>query len=284
VMDKRHHYDILLGQCEALFTNELEQHVFEDQTRTVFGYKDGYKIFTVDKVIGAIIKQVQNVIADPKSQELLELLKRERSLMTPTTQNRTNYRHQVENILGPDENVFRIDWLSEPKTMTIQLIGRDDGTFDESEALSGRWQNYIDAYVSGDTTEGILHSRVRRPYLRRNIPASVRETQPDVSSQDGLEIKVCVRTYRLFYVSKTEDLMWKHRSKEEMERNAKSLKARNELRRKWLEVGVEKLGEAVSVSEGGDTPTQSGSEPDGVMEDAPAPSSSAAVTPTPTLS
>lgn len=37
--DPKHHYEILLGQCEALFTNELEQHVFEDQTRAVFGYK-----------------------------------------------------------------------------------------------------------------------------------------------------------------------------------------------------------------------------------------------------
>jgi len=109
------------------------------------------------------------VIADPKSQELLELLKRERSLVSPTTQDRINYRHQVENILGPDENVFRIDWvghhqcylrtlmhdvlmfyyhfqLSEPKTLTIQLIGKDDATFDDSEAFTGRWQAYMDSY------------------------------------------------------------------------------------------------------------------------------------------
>ncbi|KAF8869638.1 hypothetical protein CPB84DRAFT_1754931 [Gymnopilus junonius] len=262
VVDKKHYYDILLGQCEAVFMNELEQHVFEEQTRVMFGYKDAYKIFTIDKVIGGIIKQAQNVVADPKSQELLELLKRERSLMTPTTQDRTNYRHQVENILGPDENVFRIDWLSQSKTMTIQLIGRDDATFDDSEALSGRWQTYIDAYVSADSTEGILQSRVRRPYLRRNLPAAIRETQPDVSSRDGMEIKVCVRTYRLFYVPKTGDLMWKHRSKEEMEKNAKQLKTRNRLRRKWLEVGVDKLGpEAVgsvveAAQDSGDAQTE----------------------------
>lgn len=33
------HYETLLAQCEALFTNEIEQHVFEDQARTVFGVK-----------------------------------------------------------------------------------------------------------------------------------------------------------------------------------------------------------------------------------------------------
>jgi paired amphipathic helix protein Sin3a len=65
----------------------------------------------VDKVIGAVIKQVQAVIADPKSQELLEFLKRERSLASPTTQDRINHRRQAEKVLGPDENVFRIDWV-----------------------------------------------------------------------------------------------------------------------------------------------------------------------------
>ncbi|PPQ82593.1 hypothetical protein CVT25_007107 [Psilocybe cyanescens] len=245
--DPKHHYEILLGQCEALFTNELEQHVFEDQTRAVFGYKEAYKIFTVDKVISAIIKQVQSVIADPKSQELLELLKRERSLISPTTQDRINYRHQAENILGPDENVFRIDWLSESKTMTIQLIGKDDFMFDDSEALTGRWQSYVDAFVSGDTTEGVSQSRIRRPYLRRNLPPAVRETTPDASSQDGLEIKVCLRTYRLFYVSHTEDIMWKYRNKEEMERNSKQLAARNLMRRKWLDTQGAKA-EVVALS------------------------------------
>ncbi len=33
------HYEMLLGQIEALFTNEIEQTVFEDQTRAVFGTK-----------------------------------------------------------------------------------------------------------------------------------------------------------------------------------------------------------------------------------------------------
>ena len=32
--------------------------------------------------------------------------------------------------------------------MTCQLIGKDDSSFDDSEVLSGRWQFYVDAYVS----------------------------------------------------------------------------------------------------------------------------------------
>ncbi|KAF9525755.1 hypothetical protein CPB83DRAFT_859047 [Crepidotus variabilis] len=230
-----HFYEMLLGLCERLFENEIEQHLFEDQMRAVFGLKHAYKIFTVDKVIGAIIKQVQAVIADPKSQDLLEHLKRERLLAAPTTQDRINSRRNAEKVLGPDENVFRIDWLAESKMITFQLIGKDDSSYDDTEVLTGRWQAYIDAFVSGESTDGVSQNHVRRPFLRRNLPESVKDAPPDVSSQDGLEIKVCVRTYRLFYVSHTEDFMWKSRSKDEMERASRPLKSRNRKRKAWID-------------------------------------------------
>lgn len=65
----------------------------------------------MDKVIGGIIKQVQAIIADSRSQELLEILKRERSLASFTSQDQINSRRSAEKILGPDENLFRIDWV-----------------------------------------------------------------------------------------------------------------------------------------------------------------------------
>ncbi|TFK41677.1 histone deacetylase complex, SIN3 component [Crucibulum laeve] len=230
-----HYYDLMLESCERLFDNEIEQTAFEDQMRYMFGTKDAYKVFTIDKVIGSVIKQVQSILADGRSQDLLEILKRERTLASPTAQDQINNRRNAEKVLGPDENLFRIDWLSDSKTMTMQLIGKDDSSFDDSEALTGRWQSYIDSYVSSDYTDGVSQARVKRPYLRRNLPIAVRETPPDVTSKDGLEIKVCVRTYRLFFVSKTEDFLWRYRSKEEVDKHATRLKAKNELRRTWAE-------------------------------------------------
>ena len=69
-----HFYDLMLESCERLFENDIEQQVFEDQMRYMFGIKvltpymseidglilsqEAYKIFTIDKLIGALIKQV----------------------------------------------------------------------------------------------------------------------------------------------------------------------------------------------------------------------------------
>lgn len=97
----------------------------------------------------------------------------------------------------------------------------------------------------------MAQSKIKRPFLHRfvgfintiryvadimhrNMPPGIKETQPDVTTQDGLEIKVCIRTYRLFFVSHTEDFLWKYRTKQEVDKNAEHLKARNVRRRKWL--------------------------------------------------
>src|ERR1700760_933736 len=58
-------YELLLENCERLFDNEIEPPMFEDQMRSIFGIQDAYKSFTIDKVIGAIIKQVKRVALAP---------------------------------------------------------------------------------------------------------------------------------------------------------------------------------------------------------------------------
>ncbi|KAG1884813.1 uncharacterized protein F5891DRAFT_1133125 [Suillus fuscotomentosus] len=172
-----HFYDLMLESCERLFDNEIEQYVFEEQMRYMFGVKDAYRIFTIDKVIGSLIKQVQIVLADSRSQELFELLKRDRAYN----------RRFAENLLGPDENIFRIDWVH-------------DSRIDDSEMLAERWQAYVDSFVP--ITEGISQSRVGRPFLRKcEHPSSATASTPAVLARSALETKVCVRTYRLFFVS-----------------------------------------------------------------------------------
>lgn len=56
-----HLYDWMLESCERLFDNEIEQSAFEDQMRLMFGIKEAYKLFTVDKLIGVFIKQVSSL-------------------------------------------------------------------------------------------------------------------------------------------------------------------------------------------------------------------------------
>ena len=79
---------------------------------------------------------------------MYELLRKEREITSITTQDLINCRRNTERVLGPDENLFRVDWLTDAKTMTIQLIGKDDDSHDDTQAMTERWQAYIDSFVS----------------------------------------------------------------------------------------------------------------------------------------
>ncbi|KAJ3720137.1 hypothetical protein C8R42DRAFT_672803 [Lentinula raphanica] len=242
-------YDILLQNCERLFDNEIEQNAFEDQMRSMYGIKHAYKIFTIDKLIGAIIKQVQLIFADPKTQELLENLKRDRAMASPTSQDQINNRRAAEKILGPDENLFRVDWLTESRCLTVQLIGKDDSSFDDTEVLPDRWQTYIDSYVGSESTDGITTQKVQKPYLKRNLPSPSRSSELDMVGCDALEIKVCVRTYRMFYVSDTEDYLCAVRKKDDHAALLPSLRRREQARSSWIERNRRQLPQGAALSE-----------------------------------
>lgn len=38
--------------------------------------------------------------------------------------------------------------MPESHKMTVQLIGKDDSNFDDFDMFTGRWQAYIDSFIS----------------------------------------------------------------------------------------------------------------------------------------
>ncbi|KAI0062716.1 hypothetical protein BV25DRAFT_1803353 [Artomyces pyxidatus] len=229
------YYEFMLESCEKLFDNQIEQGTFEDQMRHMFGLKDAYKIFTIDKVVATVIRQVQGWEQDSKLDKLVKVLFDERHLDNPSVEDHRKLRRQAEEIMGPEENLFRIDWLPDSKVMTCQLLSKDGSSLDDAEVLSGRWQSYIESFVSEAETHGIPPAKVRRPFLRRSLPNPTPDTPPLVVARGGLEIKVCVRTYRLFFVSHTEEILWRKIRPGEQERAEAILQSRNAQRRQWLD-------------------------------------------------
>ncbi|RKO95154.1 hypothetical protein CAUPRSCDRAFT_13108, partial [Caulochytrium protostelioides] len=86
-----------------------------------------------------------------------------------------------------------------------------------------RWSHYVDHYVqlgptyaspTGGESVGTFNAKVRRPFLRRNLPANAGaddEAQRDIITHSGLELKICVNTYKIFFVDHTEDYFERRR-------------------------------------------------------------------------
>lgn len=61
------------------------------------------------------------------------------------------------------------------------------------------------------------------------------ETSGDVHGEGALGLRICVRTYRLFYVAGTEDVLWRLTLPEQAEEAARRRTAYIDRRKAWLE-------------------------------------------------
>ena len=161
--------------------------------------------------------------------------------------------------------------------MQIQLLGKDDISTDDATTLTERWRHYIESYTLVSCTHPSSFSLClflcsassnRRITIRNQSPllATVRlnddevmkdphhsfrsiRPNPDVPilssayiSRARLQIKVCIRTYRLFFVGGTEDFYWRRRSDDDvMDARAEALERKVQKKKvldKWLDVKI----------------------------------------------
>ncbi|OCF56596.1 paired amphipathic helix protein Sin3a [Kwoniella mangroviensis CBS 10435] len=199
----QHYYGHLLSMAERLFENEVDNAHFEETLRVMFGNK-AYIMFTVDRVIAAIVKQAQTVVGDMKSQELFALLQRDRLHERTSTRRQIAYRMQAEGVLGSDENLFKISYQPSRDIVSIQLLGREDLSVDDAETAQEKWRQYIESYILTHPTEGLPH-RVDPPLLQRNLDENLKLSSNEVITKDGIEIKIALGNYRMFFTPDTED-------------------------------------------------------------------------------
>ncbi|CAD6885821.1 unnamed protein product [Tilletia laevis] len=254
------YYETLLDLTEKLLENDIDQGVFEESVRFMYGI-DGYISFTLDKVVGALVKSVQTITTDLKSQELMHILDRDRER---SAEDNTSFRRQIasrmaaEAVVGKEENLYRIEWQADDGDMLMQLLSKDDLTLDDAKTNQEQWLYYISSYCLWTDTEG-LNGKAQAPFLSRSLPPK-RENAVDAPGttytiKNGLEIKVCIRTYRLFFVDETEDVFVRHAVLSEpskYEERVHKLKTRRTDRmNSWLERRRQEIDHPESLEQDG---------------------------------
>ncbi len=86
--------------------------------------------------------------------------------------------------------------------VTIQLNSKEEFANDESVTTEEKWSVYVDHFVqlSSSAKE---RSEQREPFLIRNLPVNNTIQGDDIVSTSGLELKICVNTYKIFFVDGT---------------------------------------------------------------------------------
>ncbi|KAI8323827.1 hypothetical protein GQ54DRAFT_309772 [Martensiomyces pterosporus] len=209
-LENTDYYTIFLELVDQFLQGQLDTSLFEEAVRVMYGI-NAYKILTVDKAVQAISKNIQHLVSDGRCTDILSLF----TTLPPVHEQsplraHIAYRMKVEALVGADEHVFRIDYIYDSQTMTIQLLRREDITLDEAVTEEERWAYYVDSYVLFEPTEGVPRPQQARlrPYLPRHLHADERDYV--ISSRSNLEIKIAVNTYKLCFLTGTEDIYTNH--------------------------------------------------------------------------
>ncbi|EGO30319.1 hypothetical protein SERLADRAFT_444328 [Serpula lacrymans var. lacrymans S7.9] len=234
-------YMYLLDACEKLFDNELDQVLFEEHMRWFFGNK-AYHLFTLDKLITALVKQVQTVLSDNKCQEIWSLLQQTRSKGLLSNQDIIRYRREAERHVGSDEHLYRVAWHRDSKMMYMQLVDQDDPSIDGDGSAINRWREYVDAFVLRQPSEWQPVPKKTQIgsvlFLRRSRYITTDESPPCASRLwNGMRIRISLGTYKLFYEGDSEDVLVRGRGAEEGEGLSERARVRQEERKKsrWLQ-------------------------------------------------
>lgn len=147
------YYNALLDLIDRLFDGDIDQTMFEEKARYLFA-TEVYVLFTIDKLVHSIIKQMQVVTMEEKCVELVELLRSDQNRDTTSSQSIASYRQRAERIVDDDENLYRINFNTETHRMTIQLLDRqEDDVPEQEEGNHMDWTNETQAVVTESKEE-----------------------------------------------------------------------------------------------------------------------------------
>ncbi|CAA2967038.1 paired amphipathic helix Sin3-like 2 isoform X2 [Olea europaea subsp. europaea] len=181
---------------------------FEDDCRSILG-NQSYVLFTLDKLIYKLVKQLQAVSSDELNCKLLQLYEYEKS------RKHGNYIDSVyyENvhILLNHENIYRLECTSSPTSLSIQLM--DDGN-EKSEVVAVSVDPNFANYLHNDylpvvpgrkESSLVMLKRNMQKYDNLDESSAVCMAAKNVLLINGLECKMASNSSKISYVLDTED-------------------------------------------------------------------------------
>ncbi|KAJ3249630.1 Transcriptional regulatory protein sin3 [Chytriomyces hyalinus] len=263
-------YAGLMRAVHELFESKIDATEYEDRLRGLFG-TTAYLGYTLDKVVSTLVKQIQVVMADPLSNDLLELYLRDRSKHASSARQENVYRLNAERLLE-DDNLYRLDYHVAPKVLTMQLLTKEDAVLQDSTSVEELWSVYVDQFIQlTGNSNGVgyndphaiqlprrghaVHFATNNgpvfgsePYLRRTLNLDVEHSpggilNDAIEMRSGLELKICLNTYKMFFVEDTEDYFARRGMKKAGRTAASNAQAKEKLNawieERWAEIEVE---------------------------------------------
>ncbi|EPS65235.1 hypothetical protein M569_09548, partial [Genlisea aurea] len=186
---------------------------FEDECRAIVGAQS-YILFTLDKLIHKLIKQIQMIATEDSDGRVLQLHSYERYRNCKTFSDAVY--HENARFLIPDDNLYRLEHIHSQKRMTVQLLKNDhDKPQPTAASMDPSFASYLNHELlsvvvprTGENPGMIMERHVRRQYPGDEYSAASKAME-GVVVYNGLEMKFNCNTSKVSYVLDTKDFLYR---------------------------------------------------------------------------
>ncbi|XP_022774459.1 paired amphipathic helix protein Sin3-like 2 [Durio zibethinus] len=222
-------YARFISALYSLLDGSADNAKFEDECRAIIG-NQSYVLFTLDKLIYKLIKQLQAVATDEMDNKLLQLFEYEKSRKHGKTMDSVYYENA--RVLLHEENIYRLKCSSLPSRLSIQLM---DNVIEKPEAFAVSMEPNFSAFLHNDflsvfprkkEPHGITLKRNKKKYASLDEFAAICMAMEGVELVNGLENKICCNSYKISYVLDTEDFFFRRRRNSSQRRSSYNNQAR----------------------------------------------------------
>jgi len=208
-------YAKFMSALYSLLDGSADNAKFEDECRAIIGTQS-YMLFTLDKLIFKLVKQLQIITSDDMANKLFQLELYERS-RSPSRFIDSIYHANACTLLH-GENIYRFEFSSNPYRLTIQLM---EG-LEKLEVIPNALEPTFSSYLYNEFLATDNYTKERHQFfLSRNIHkyASGKEVvmmskvMKGVDIVNGLEHKISCDTSKASYVLDTEDFLFRKKQR-----------------------------------------------------------------------
>uniref|UniRef100_A0A1J3GR05 Paired amphipathic helix protein Sin3-like 2 n=2 Tax=Noccaea caerulescens TaxID=107243 RepID=A0A1J3GR05_NOCCA len=215
-------YSRFMSALFSLLNGSAENSKFEDECRAIIG-NQSYVLFTLEKLIYKLVKQLQAVVADDMDNKLLQLYEYEKSRKPGRAIDSVYYENA--RILLHEENIYRLECSSSPSRLSIQLM---DNIIEKPEAYAVSMDPSFASYLQKEflsnssgkkEPQAVVLQRNMRGYSGLDDLAIACKAMEGVEVINGLECKMSCSSYKISYVLDTEDFFHRKKKKQKKSEN-----------------------------------------------------------------
>ncbi|XP_068642202.1 paired amphipathic helix protein Sin3-like 4 isoform X2 [Aristolochia californica] len=216
VKDTSNPYARFIGALYSLLDGSADNTKFEDDCRAIIGTQS-YVLFTLDKLIYKLVKQLQAIVSDEMDNKLLQLYSYEK-LRRPGRFVDVVY-HENARVLLHEDNLYRFECTSNPTRLCIQLM---EYGYEKPEVTAVSLDPNFSAYLHNEFLS-VVPDRKEAPcvYLKRNKRkfgsddeyTVICKVMEGIQIANGLECKISCNSSKVSYVLDTEDFLCRRGTK-----------------------------------------------------------------------